>query len=218
MGKRVRYVIKDREQSPQAEAFRSLCASIQSAEVRGEKVKSVLFASAGEGEGGTMTAVNAAAALAYAGNNVVLVDCDLRSPIVCEGFGLENVGLTNLVAGEVLMKDILQESWVANLKIVASGPLPVGPITALSNEKTRALFDYLRLIADYIVLTSSPVLFKRDYVVSDACVLASRVDSVVLVIDSKAVKPKTAQKVVDLLQGAKANIIGTVLNDVVGYE
>jgi len=96
--------------------------------------------------------------------------------------------------------------------------LPVGPITALSNEKTRALFDYLRLIADYIVLTSSPVLFKRDYVVSDACVLASRVDSVVLVIDSKAVKPKTAQKVVDLLQGAKANIIGTVLNDVVGYE
>jgi len=64
MGDRVRYVIKDREQSPQAESFRTLCARIQSAEFRGGKVQSVLFASASEGDGGTMTAVNAAAALA----------------------------------------------------------------------------------------------------------------------------------------------------------
>jgi len=218
MGNRVRYVIKDREQSPQAESFRTLCARIQSAEFRGGKVQSVLFASASEGDGGTMTAVNAAAALAYAGNKVVLVDCDLRNPIVCEGFGLENIGLTNLIQGEVLMKDILQESWVPNLRVVTSGPLPVGPITALSNEKTRALFDYLRTVADYIVLTSSPLIFKRDYVVSDACVLASKVDSVVLVIDSKTVTPKAAQKAAELLKGAKANILGTVINDVVGYE
>jgi len=218
MGKRVRYVIKDREQSPQAEAFRALCARIQNADARGGKVQSVLFASASEGDGGSMTAVNAAAALAYAGNNVVLVDCDLRCPIVCDGFGLENTGLTNLIQGEVLMSDILQESWVPNLRVVASGPLPVGPITTLSNEKIRALFDYLRTITDYIVLTSSPLLFRRDYVVSDACVLASKVDSVVLVIDSKTVKPQAAQKVVELLNGAKANIIGMVMNDVVGYE
>ena len=218
MAEKVRYVIKDREQSPQAEAFRALCTSIQDTDTLGKKMQSILFASASAGDGGTMTAVNTAAALAYAGHKVILVDCDLRVPIVCEGFGLQNVGLTNLIHGEVSIKEILQESWVPNLKIVTSGPLPVGPITALSNEKTRGLFDHLRTVADFIILTSSPLLFEQDYVVSDACVLASKVDGVVLVIDSKTVKPKAAQKVIDLLNGAKANIIGTVLNDVVGYE
>jgi len=216
MTERVRYVIKDREQSPQAEAFRALCTSIQNTETSG-KIQSVLFASASAGDGGTMTAVNTAATLAYAGKKVVLVDCDLRFPILAEGFGLQNVGLTNLIQGEIAIDEILQNSWVPNLKIIASGPLPIGPITALSNEKTRGLLDHLRTLTDYIFLTSSPLLFQQDYVISDACVLASKVDGVVLVIDSQRVKPKTAQKVVALLNGAKANIIGTVLNDVIGY-
>ena len=58
-------------------------------------------------------------------------------------------------------------------------------------------------------------MIKSVSIVSDACVLASKVDGVVLVLDSRCVKPQVAQKVVQLLQGAKANIIGTVLHDVV---
>ncbi len=81
MGDKVRYVIKDREQSPQAEAFRALCTSIRNGETPG-KMQVVLFASASDGDGGAMTAVNVAAAMAYAGNKVVLIDCDLRNPIV----------------------------------------------------------------------------------------------------------------------------------------
>ncbi|MHC1761387.1 MAG: CpsD/CapB family tyrosine-protein kinase [Negativicutes bacterium] len=216
MDEKVRYVIKDREQSPQAEAYRSLCNSIRDEETFG-KIQSVLFASASPGDGGTMTAVNSAAALAYAGKNVILVDCDLRFPIVGDGFGLQNIGLTNLVQDEVSHEDILQDTWIPNLRVVASGPIPIGPITTLSNQKIRALFEYLRTLADFIVLTSSPILFEKEYVISDACVLASKVDGVILVIDSRTIKPKEAKKVVELLQGAKANMIGTVLNDVTDY-
>lgn len=217
MNERMRYVIKDREQSPLAEAFRALCSSIRDTE-SAEKMRMVLFASASPGDGGAMTAVNAAALLAYAGYRVILVDCDLRHPIVGDVFGLKNSGLTNFIQDEVSPEDILQDTPVANLKVVTSGPLPIRPVTALSNSKARALFDYLRLQADYIFLTSSPVLLQADFVVSDACVLASKVDGVVLVIDSRTVKPKNAQKAWQLLAGAKANIIGTVLNDVVDYR
>ena len=217
MANTLRYVIKDREQSPLAEAFRALCACIQDTDTIG-KMQTVLFASASAGEGGAMTAVNSAAALAYAGKNVILVDCNLRNPILHEGFGLPNVGLTNLIEGEVSIGEILQDSWIPNLKIVTSGPVPIGPIAALSNKKTRGLLEHLQTLAEYIFLTSSPLIIKQDFVISDACVLASRVDGVVLVIDNRKVKPRTAQKVVELLNGAKANIIGIVLNDVVGFN
>ena len=89
--------------------------------------------------------------------------------------------------------------------------------TTLEFDKIRALLESLRTLADVIVLTSSPILFEREYVISDACVLASKVDGVILVIDSRTIKPKEAQKVVELLKGAKANMIGTVLNDVTDY-
>ncbi len=131
---------------------------------------------------------------------------------------MADVGLSNYIQGEVAFNAILQSTWIPKLKVVASGPIPLGPITTLSNEKTRKMIEQLRKLADYVFLTSSPLLFKEDYVVSDACVLASKVDGVIVVIDSRKVKPKAAQKVIELLIGAKANIIGSVLNDVTDYN
>ena len=214
--KKPRYLIQDREQSLLAESLRALSASIRDAEPYG-KVRMVLFTSTNSSEGGAMVAVNTATLLAYAGYKVILVDCDLRAPIVCDIFQLENTGLSNFVRDEVSQEGILQESRIPNLKVVTSGPLPLASVTVLSNPKIRVLFDYLHTQADYIIATSSPILIKTDSVISDACVLASKVDGVVLVVDSRTVKPQTANKVLQLLLGAKANIIGTVLNDVIDY-
>ena len=217
MGNTVRYVIKDREQSALAEAYRAMCAIIQQKQAQ-ENMKVFLFVSACEGDGGAMTAVNAAAALCYAGKQVVILDCDMRTPVLRDGFGLHNLGLTSLIDGTVSVDDIIQQTWIPNLKVVTSGPTPVGPMSALSNEKTRELIEHLRGEADYVFITSSPLLIKENVVISDACVLASRADGVLLVVDSRAIKPRDAQKVLDLLTGAKANMIGSVLNDVVGYD
>ena len=217
MATKDRYIIKDREQSLTAEAFRALCASIQDTQPIG-KLQTVLFVGANAGESAAMTAINAAATLAYAGKKVVLVDCDLRHPILCEEFYLQNFGLTNMVEGHATAKVIMQEIWIPNLKVITTGPLPIGPISILSNAKIRKLLEDLRSRADFIFLTSSPILVKEEFVISDACVLASKVDGVILVIDSRKTKPKAAQKVVELLNGAKANIIGTVLNDVISHS
>jgi Mrp family chromosome partitioning ATPase len=65
-----------------------------------------------------------------------------------------------------------------------------------------------------VLLSSSPILFQDGDVWSDACVLAGKVDGVVLVLDSRAVRVQAAKNVVELLRGARAKIIGTVLNEV----
>lgn len=217
MAKKERYIIKDREQSLAAEAFRALCSSIQDAQPIG-KMQTVLFVGANAGESSALIAINAAATLAYAGKKVTLIDCDLRHPIVGEEFCLQKFGLTNLIEGHASAKLILQETWIPSLKVITTGPLPIGPISVLSNVKMRKLLEELRTRTDFIFLTCSPIVVKEEYVISDACVLASKVDGVVLVLDSRKTKPKAAQKVLELLNGAKANIIGTVLNDVVNYN
>lgn len=208
------YLIEDREQSVVAEAFRALCAAIRDVEKKGSS-QAILFTSANSGPGGTVVAINAAALLAYAGNKVILVDCDLRTPVVHEFFQLRNVGLTNFVKDEVAQEEILQASLVPNLQVVTSGPLALEPVPILSNSKVRTLLQYLRRQADYVFLTSSSLLIKAESIVSDACVLASKVDGVVLVIDSRKVRPKDIRKVEQLLVGAKGHLIGTVLNDVI---
>ena len=213
-GKSVRYLIQDREQSPQAEAFRSLCLRIRNAEPLGQ-VRVILFAGANPSEGGAMAAINSAMQLAYAGSRVVLVDGDLLAPIIGDVFQLDDVGLTNYVQDEVPVEAILQQSPVPNLKIVASGPLPSTSVTVLSDARLRGLLDSLRTQADYVLIASSPILIRTNSIISDACILASKADGVVLVVDSRKVKPQTAKKVLQLLLGAKANVIGTVLNDVV---
>lgn len=212
-GNQDRYLVQDREQSLLAESFRALCASIRDAEPHG-KVRVVLFTSANSSEGGAMVAVNSAALLAYAGHKVVLVDCDLRTPSLCDVFTLKNIGVIDLVQDVVSQEEILQDTRIPNLKVVTSGPLPFASAGSLSSPKIRSLFDYLRTQADYIFVTSSPIVIQTDTVNSDACILASKVDGVVLVVDSRTVKPQTAKKVLQLLLGAKANVIGTVLNDV----
>lgn len=209
-----RYIIRDREQSAVAEAFRALVASIQETRQTSGQLQTVLFTGATPGEGIALTALNTAACLAYSGKRVVLVDCDLRSPKIHQILGLRNEGVTSIVHHGGDLADLIQDSAVENLKVLAGGPAPRRPIETLSDPVIRESLAVLQANADYVILTSSPLIFKDNDVISDACVLAAKVDGVVLVLDSREVRVQAAQKAVELLNGAKARIIGTVLNDV----
>lgn len=210
---RSRYLIKDREQSPIAEAYRALVFSIQQ-EQSGRDIRALLFTGAAEGEGTAMVALNTAASLAYSGKKVVLVDCDLRKPILHEVFYLDNTGMTNIINEGRPWADVLQLTDVVNLKLLAGGSMMPRPIENLASPKVHEVFAGLRETADYIIVNSSPILFRDNYVWSDACVLAAKVDGVILVLDSRKVKYTDGRKVLELLNGAKASVLGTVLNDV----
>ena len=217
MGKQNRYIIQDREQSSIAEAFRTLSTSIQDTQAQ-SNVQSVLFSSASNGEGDVMTAVNAAVTLAYSGKNVILVDCDMRRPILHELFGLNIFGVTNIIMQDKPLDQMLQESGIERLKVLTAGSVPARPVDLLSNERMKAVLDTLKTMADYVFVISAPLIVESRTIVSDACILASKVDGVVMVIDSGIVRTKTAKKAVELLNSAKANLIGMVLNEVKADE
>lgn len=213
VGKNNRYIIHDREQSSVAESFRVLSAAIREAQAE-SGLKTLLFSTASSGEGDTMTAVNAAVSLAHAGKRVVLVDCDMRRPVLHDIFNLDVFGVTNIILQDKPIQDMLQDTDINNLKVLTSGSVTASPVELLSNPKLREMFEALKSMADYVVIVSAPLIIQTSTIISDACIVASKVDGVVLVIDSRSVKTQTAKKAVELLNGAKANLIGTVLNDV----
>jgi capsular exopolysaccharide family len=206
-------IIHDREQSAVAEAFRAIRASITAAEAEGE-LKTILFTSASSGESGAMAAVNTAAALAYAGKRVVLVDCDLRKPILDEVFSVPNIGIVNVIVEKKALEALLQPTGIAGLKVLTGGPAIRHPVELLSHAAMRNILAALKTMADYVVINSSPLIIQSGKVISDACILAAKVDGVILVVDKGRIQVKTAPKVADLLRGTKARIIGAVLSGV----
>jgi len=213
MGKANRHVVKDREQSAMAEAFRTIRAGIIASQSEGE-LRTLLFASAGHGDGNAIVAANTAAMLAYSGKKVVLVDCDLRNPILQDVFSLKNIGVTNVLVQGKPLEEVIQSTSIINLSVVTSGPLPEKPFELLSNHNIKGMIEELKAKADFVIVNCSRLVVASEKMVLDACVLSSKVDGVLVVIDAREVRINTAKKALALLKGAKARIIGTVLNNV----
>lgn len=208
-----RYIIEDREQSTIAESFRVLSATLRDARAE-NNVQTVLFSTISDGEGAVMTAVNTAVTLAYAGKRVILVDCDMRHPVLNDIFDLEVFGLTNIILQGKPIEPMIQRSGIDRLNVLAAGSVAGGAVELLSNKKLQDVLEQLKSFFDFVIVVSAPLLVGSKKILSDACIVASKVDGVVLVIPSRAVKTQTARKAIELLKGARANIIGTVLSDV----
>lgn len=201
-----RLIVHDQPKSPIAEAYRTLRTNIQYARVDGE-LKVLLFTSAGPGEGKSTVAANSAVALAQAGHRVVLVDCDLRKPVQHHIFSLNKKGLTNSLVGESPVTELLQDTEVANLQVLTSGPIPPNPAELLGSSRMDAAITALREVSDYMVIDCPPVI-----AVTDACVLARKADGVFLVLDADQVRPEMAKKAKELLVNAQGSIAGVILN------
>jgi protein-tyrosine kinase len=195
--------------SPVAEAFRILRTNLQFSTVD-KPFKSILITSAGPGEGKSTTAANLGTVMAQTGAKVILVDCDLRRAELHRLFNLPNdEGLTNVLVGGLDIKLVLRDTWLPNLKVITSGPLPPNPAELLGSEKTREVLAKLKEMADIILVDSPPVLM-----VADATLLSSIVDGVILVIKSAKTKIDAAKQAKERLENANARIVGTVLNAV----
>lgn len=201
-------IVHEDAKSPIAESYRTLRTNIQFSKTDGE-LKTIMFTSSGPGEGKSTTIANTAVALAQSGKQVILVDCDLRKPVQHKIFGKKNRGLTNILVEEIEANHFIQETQIENLRLLTSGPIPPNPSELLGSAKMKELIDYLKTQADYVIIDAPPVI-----AVTDASVLASRVDGVTLVVNSGSVRPEMAQKAKDLLIKANGHLLGVILNRV----
>ncbi|MFN8533110.1 MAG: polysaccharide biosynthesis tyrosine autokinase [Dehalococcoidia bacterium] len=195
--------------SPVAEAYRQLRTNIQFASLD-KPLKTILFTSAGPQEGKSTTLANLAIAIAQTGSRVIAVDCDLRRPTLHQLFGVKNAaGLTSLMVAPTLDDLHTQETEVPNLLVLPTGPIPPNPSELLGSRRMAEIIERLGTEADYVLFDTPPVA-----AVTDAAVLSTRVDGVLIVVMANKTKRELAQKAKAALEKVGANVIGVVLNNV----
>ena len=191
-----------------AEAYRTLRTNLEFAAVD-KPVRSLLVASAVPREGKTVTSANLAIVVAQAGQRVLLVDLDLRSPGVTDLFNLPNVrGFTDLIRSPMMdPSTLVQTTEQQNLHILATGPLPPNPAELIASQRARDLLSALAATYDLVIVDSPPAsLF------ADAPILSSYLDATLLVVESRRGRQAKVLHVLDGLQRAGATILGVVLN------
>ena len=196
------------KKSPISEAYRAIRTNLQFAGA-GKVIKLVSFTSAIPLEGKSTTVSNLAIAMAQDGKHILLIDCDMRKPIQHKLFGLQNRGLSNCIATEIEIETVIQKSVTPNLDVLPSGPVPPNPSELLGSAKMETILKEAATKYDYVFLDMPPVL-----PVTDAAVMASKVDGVVIVLSSGDISPEEAKQTKTQLVQGGANILGVVLNKV----
>jgi capsular exopolysaccharide synthesis family protein len=196
--------------SPISEAYRTLRTNLDFASLD-QALKTLVVTSSGVGEGKSTTLANLAVVSAQAGRKVILVDADLRRPTLHQVFGLSNEeGLTTMMRDEgSLSSPPLQASGVEGLSLLTSGPLPPNPADLMGSRRMEEVMAALAEGADQVFFDTPPVV-----AVTDAAVLATKVDGVLLVISAGKTRRDHARTAVQRLEQINARVVGTVLTNV----
>jgi polysaccharide biosynthesis transport protein len=193
----------------EGEALRNLRATLMLSRA-GAPPRVILVSSAAKGEGKTAVSINLAAVLAERGKTC-LVDGDLRGGMVASVMGLRaKSGLAQRLAGtETLESALVHSTECPNLTVLPVGAFPPNPADLVSSEAMQAVVITLRQEFAYIVIDSPPVI---PY--SDARVLSSLVDVVVLVSRCGLTTRRAMERAVQIFDEVRAPVAGVVLNDV----
>lgn len=206
----VELITQSRPQSQMSEAYRALRTSLLLTSV-GAPPKIILITSALPQEGKTTTSVNTATVLAQKGTRVLLIDADLRRPSIHKALGLgPKSGLSNVLTGGVSLPDaICRLSAMPNLFVLPAGTPPPNPAELLASSQMVEVLAELRQHYDHIVLDTPPTLS-----VTDAVVLSTRADAVVLVIRCGQTTKPALRRSREILGQVNARVAGVLLNAV----
>ncbi len=209
-----------------AEAFRTLRSNLEFMSLD-KQGKSFLITSSFVQEGKTFNAVNLALSIAQAGRRVLLIEADLRKPVIHKSFGLERTpGLTDCVLGnypwediintitDVMLGDfeleeILRTPGLDNLNIIIGGTKPPNPAEILRSKRFGELLQKAYQEYDIVILDSPPIL-----PVVDATEIAPHVDGVILVYTVGKIGRGVLKRAKTSMDNINANVWGVILNNV----
>lgn len=177
-----------------------------------KECKKIAVTSSIPGEGKSTVAVNLALSLSASNSTVILIDADLRKPVIHTILDLEGGSAGGLV-------DVLHD-WSKinacvrtkvddkNLYVLPSGMIYPNPTELLGSKRMGALIEKFGENFDYVIVDTPPVS-----IVTDAAMLSQHVDGMLMVVRQKFVTFEQATKARHNLENVNANIIGTVFND-----
>ncbi len=191
------------------EAYRSLRTSLILS-ASGGQPKSILVTSSFTGEGKTTTATNVSIVFAQTGARTLLVDMDMRKPMLARLFGISgNGGMSTFLSGNSDLASNIRQVSVPNLSVLPAGPVPPNPAELIGSERMVEALKILKRHFKYIVIDSSPILS-----VTDPVVISAKVDGVVLVIQGGKTPRDAVRKAGDHLQAVGGKILGALINNV----
>lgn len=172
--------------------------------------RAIVVTSPKQGDGKSTLAANLAAAIALSGQDVTLVDADLRRPHVAASLGIDDtVGLTDVLAGRISLLDAVQQHPdVPHLTVLTSGSRPPNPSELLGSQTMRALIK--DLTGDGMVIIDAPPLLP----VTDAAVLAHSADGAFVVVSAGRTLDSELDTALGHLRTVNARALGVILNRV----
>ncbi|MCD0460345.1 GumC family protein [Roseiconus lacunae] len=190
----------------EAESYRVLRTSLLLSAKRDQK-RVLLVTSPSPGDGKTTTTCNLAVSLAQTGKRVLLIDADMRRPMINRVFGIDNsLGLSDLMRGHRALSMCLHECEQLNLTLCPSGSQTASPSELLESQRFSKFIEHMRSVYDIILIDSPPVL-----AVADPAILADRVDSCLLVAKVKTNNAPLLERAVETLRQQGASVSGLIV-------
>jgi len=192
-----------------SESYRTLRMNLQFAALDAE-LRTLLVTSPGAGEGKSTTLANLAVTMAQVDQRVIIVDADLRRPYLHRLFDIPaDQGLTTMMLEDAALENPpLYDTEVPGLRVLSTGTLPPRPADLLGSRRMEAVIHALAEHADMVIFDAPPVLAATD-----AVILSTKVDGVLLVVSAGETKREHAQQAVERLRKVNANVLGAVLNN-----
>ena len=207
-----------------AESYRAIRTNLAFAGLD-KDIKTIVVTSSSPEEGKTTSIVNLAITMAQGGNRVLLIEGDLRKPMISRMFGMDYVpGLSDVLLGSYEWKkvvrtisdimtgtlstdDILQTPGIENLHILSSGTIPPNPAELIYSKAIGEFIHEVRAAYDYVLIDAPPLLAATD-----AALLAAKADAVVMVYRVGRIPRGVLKRAKAQLDNVKANVIGVILN------
>lgn len=190
-----------------SEQFRTIRTNITFA-TPDQQLKTILITSTTPGEGKSTNAANLAVLFAQEGKRVLLIDADMRKPTLHYTFAIFNkIGLSTVLAKKSILSESIQQTSIANLAILPSGPIPPNPAELLASQAMQQMLEEIKEMYDLIIFDAPPLLS-----VADAQILANTCDGTLLIANAGVVEKDAILKAKAILVTSKATILGVVLN------
>ncbi|MDR0535511.1 MAG: polysaccharide biosynthesis tyrosine autokinase [Puniceicoccales bacterium] len=200
-------LVEDNKDRPIVEAFRSVYSSLRLNKTA-RKAKLLLVTSTSPSEGKSFVATNLALTYAQQGERVLIIDADLRLPVIGKTLGIQDdLGITRYLQGEIALEDAIHYNVARNMDVLAVGASCSNPTQLLVNKKFTEMIMTLKTCYDRVILDSPPI-----GAVSDALNLLHFADGVIYVVRFNTVKKRVIRSNVARLLESETPILGAVIN------
>ena len=205
-----RLITHENPKSPVSEAYRHLRTNLLYSGLNDENSNITMVSSPGPGEGKTTTIINLAITFANLGKKTLIIDSDLRKPVLHKVFNSDNeCGLTHYLCNQdIKINEIIEETEIEKLNLITCGVIPPNPSELLASDRMNKLLEKLSKDFDIVLLDAPPIM-----AVTDSILISKYVTKFILVVRIGVSEKGGTIRSIQSLKQVNTEISGLVMND-----